>query len=239
MTGFPSPADMKDLIVNRFAKWKTAGAILALCLSMAVVLRWLWSGVFLSEIQSDTVETLFWAEAARESGGLFGTTFHYSYFIPFGGSLLIRPFLSLFGMSLAAHRAGMSLFVLIFAIACYRLFRSFRWSRAEGLLASTLLFAVASASLKMREIYFGHVIYYSWAPRLFNSDSRWYEPDPKRTRTVFVCHPHEEPFAPSQGRISHHRCFQKTGRLGYCESLLVLVYDGDCLERGTEGTEAP
>jgi hypothetical protein len=64
-------------------------------------------------------------------------------------------------MNLAAHRAGMSLFVLIFAFACYRLFRSFRWSRAEGLLASTLLFAVAAASLKMREIYFGHVIYYS------------------------------------------------------------------------------
>ena len=139
----------------------TAAAAVFFLVACAVVLRWLWSGVFLSEIQSDTVETLFWAEAARDSGGPFGSTFHYSYFIPFGGSLLIRPFLSLFGMNLAAHRAGMSLFVLIFAFACYRLFRSFRWSRAEGLLASTLLFAVAAASLKMREIYFGHVIYYS------------------------------------------------------------------------------
>lgn len=141
--------------------WATAAAAAFFLVTCAVILRWLWSGVFLAEIQSDTVETLFWAEAARESGGLFGTTFHYSYFIPFGGNLLIRPFLSLFGMDLAAHRAGMSLFVLILAFACYRLFRSFRWGRAEGLLASALLFAVASASLKMREIYFGHVIYYS------------------------------------------------------------------------------
>ena len=152
---------MNAPFANRFAKWRTAGAILALCASAAVVLRWLWSGVFLSEIQSDTVETLFWAEAARESGSLFGPTFHYSYFIPFGGNLLIWPFLSVFGMKLAALRAGMSLFVLVFAFACYRLFRSFRWSRAEGLFATTLLFAAAAASLKMREIYFGHVIYYS------------------------------------------------------------------------------
>jgi hypothetical protein len=142
-------------------RWTTAAAAAFFLAACAVVLRWLWSGVFLSEIQSDTVETLFWAEAARESGGLFGSTFHYSYFIPFGGNLLIRPFLPLFGMDLAAHRAGMSLFVLVFAFACYRLFRSFRWARAESLLASSMLFAVAAASLKMREIYFGHVIYYS------------------------------------------------------------------------------
>ena len=538
--------------------WATAAAAAFFLAACAVVLRWLWSGVFLSEIQSDTVETLFWAEAARESGGLFGPTFHYSYFIPFGGSLLVRPFLSLFGMNLAAHRAGMSLFVLAFAFACYRLFRSFRWSRAEGLLASTLLFAVASASLKMREIYFGHVIYYSlgtvflflgcalapdfedegggarrartlrgalfalalgwaascgkplllyavvpvlgawivvrlgeskplaplrdglrllpgvvgaavglfvflaisrdvrvaaeysdryavfsplaswfrnmqvlpqewislldplpnatieiassegiphafriatavllgaapaaalfrirsfsrrerlfvvahwilaaeilfywafgtisnanwrlsplvlsssavmaclvrdlvlrgavpmrrfgvcaalflagfvlvssakvcalpceretwrgrktllsvlealgirdgycsdywyansatavsgnrfrlrevrfdgssgeWAPRLFNSDSRWYEPDPERTRTVFVCHPNEASAVPKQGLVAHYRCSQKTGRIGRSEPLIVFVYDGDCLARGTEGTEAP
>ena len=152
---------MKDLFENRLAKWKTVGALLAACAAASVILHWLWSDVFLSEIQSDTVETLFWAEAVRSSRGLFGSTFHYSYFIPFGGNLLVWPFLSVFGMNLAAHRAGMSLFVLIFAFACYRLFRSFRWSRTQGLLTLTFLFALAAASPKMREIYFGHVIYYS------------------------------------------------------------------------------
>ncbi len=133
---------------------------LAVCV---VILRWLWSYAFLVESHADTVETLFWAEAARESGNLFGTTFHYPYFIPFGGNLLVRPFLSVFGMDLAAHRAGMSLFVPILAFACFRLFRSFRWKRWESILVTALLFSVASASPKMREIYFGHVIYYSLA----------------------------------------------------------------------------
>ena len=144
-------------------RWTTAAAAVVFLAAVAAAMRWLWSGVFLSEIQADTVETLFWAEVARESRGLFGSTFHYPYFIPFGGNLLVRPFVSIFGMHLAAHRAGMSLFVPIFAVACYGLFRSFRWNRRESLLSSALLFAVAVASPKMREIYFGHVIYYSLA----------------------------------------------------------------------------
>ncbi len=139
----------------------TAAAAAFLSVACAVVLRWLWSGVFLSEFQADTADNLFWAAAQREAGSLASPTFAYGYFIPLGGNLLIRPFLPVFGTGVTALRAGMTLFVPLFAFACYRLFRSFSWKRAESLFATALLFAVASASLKMREIHFGHVLYYS------------------------------------------------------------------------------
>jgi hypothetical protein len=130
-------------------------------LAVAIVLRWLWSGAFLAEFHSDTADTLFWAEAQQDAGALANSTFHYGYFIPFGGNLLVRPFLPVVKTGLAALRSGMTLFVFLFAGVCYGLFRSFRWRRAESLLGVLFLLAVASASPKMREIHFGHVLYYS------------------------------------------------------------------------------
>ena len=138
-----------------------AAAFAVALLAVAVVLRWLWSGAFLAEFQSDVADTLFWAEAQRDAGALANPTFHYGYFIPFGGNLLVRPFLPLLETGLAALRSGMTLFVALFALAGYGMFRSFRWGRAASLLGAVLLLAVASASPKMREIHFGHVIYYS------------------------------------------------------------------------------
>lgn len=148
-------------------------------LALAILLRWLWSGAFLAEFHSDTADTLFWAAAQRDAGALANPTFHYGYFIPFGGNLLVRPFLSLWGTGMAALRSGMTLFAVLFACACYGLFRSFRWSRVASLLGVIFLLAVASASPKMREIHFGHVLYYSlgtvvlflgcaWAPDVPN-----------------------------------------------------------------------
>ena len=138
-----------------------AAVFLAVLFAVAIVLRWLWSGAFLAEFQSDTADTLFWALAQRDAGALASPTFHYGYFIPFGGNLLVRPFLSIVGTGMAALRSGMTIFVLLFAFAAYGMFRSFRWSRVESLLGLILLVAVASASPKMREIHFGHVLYYN------------------------------------------------------------------------------
>ncbi len=142
-------------------KWTTPIAISLFLVALGVVLRWLWSSVYLSEIHSDTVETLFWAAASQEAGAIGSPTFHYGHFIPFGGNLLIQLFLPFFGVGVTALRSGITLFLFLFVFACYRMFRSFRWTRAESLCACAMLLAVAAATPKMREIFFGHVIYYS------------------------------------------------------------------------------
>ena len=135
--------------------------------AVAVILRWLWSGVFLAEFHSDTADTLFAAAAVFDAGSIASPTYHHSYFLPFGGQLLVLPFLSAFGIGISALRCGMTVFLLCFVFATYALFRSLKWSRAACWLSSALVLVVASATPKMREIYFGHVLYYSLGTLFF------------------------------------------------------------------------
>ena len=142
-------------------------AFVLFAIVVAVVLRWLWSGVFLSEFHSDTTDTLLWAAASREAGAIASPTFRYAYFIPFGGNVFMIPFLSLFGTGIAALRCGMTMFLAVFAFAAYALFRSLNWRRTTCWLSVALVLTVASATPKMREIYFGHILYYSLGTLFF------------------------------------------------------------------------
>ena len=66
------------------------------------VMKWMWGGIFLEEFHSDTADILFWADAAYNGNGIAGKDFHYGYFIPFGGQLLIEPFIALWGLGVKA-----------------------------------------------------------------------------------------------------------------------------------------
>ena len=70
-----------------------------------------------------------------------------------------------------------------------------------------------------------------WKGRPYQTDDRWFEPDPARTRTVFVCHTSEEARAPKQGFISRAECRQFDVRNGRLAKFVVLTYDGDCMAR--------
>lgn len=142
-------------------------AFVLFALAAAVVLRWLWSGVFLSEFHSDTTDTLLWAAASRDAGAIASPTFRYAYFIPFGGNCFLIPFLALFGTGITALRCGMTMFFAVFVFAAYALFRSLKWSRSVRWFSVALLLTVASATPKMREIYFGHILYYSLGTLFF------------------------------------------------------------------------
>ena len=142
-------------------------AFVLFALAAAVVLRWLWSGVFLSEFHSDTTDTLLWAAASRDAGAIASPTFRYAYFIPFGGNCFLIPFLALFGTGITALRCGMTVFFAVFVFAAYALFRSLKWSRSVRWFSVALLLTVASATPKMREIYFGHILYYSLGTLFF------------------------------------------------------------------------
>ncbi len=126
-----------------------------------VILRWLWSDAFISEFHSDMADTLFWTEAAREANSLASPTFRYNYFIPFGEGLFLHASLPLLGFGVTSMRCSMTLFLPIFAFAVYRMFRSFQWNRPVCWLVVACLFSIAASTPKMREIYFGHVLYYS------------------------------------------------------------------------------
>ena len=142
-------------------------ALVLFAIVVAVVLRWLWSGVFLSEFHSDTTDTLLWAAASLDAGAIASPTFRYAYFIPFGGNCFLIPFLSIFGTGITALRCGMTVFLAVFAFAAYALFRSLGWRRATCWLAVALVMTVASATPKMREIYFAHILYYSLGTLFF------------------------------------------------------------------------
>lgn len=114
-------------------------------------------GVF----NSDYADTVTWAKASVDAKALFSKDFTYACLLPFGGQLLMMPFVAIFGYSYTAHACGMIVFFLLFALALSAFFRSIG---ANRFWVGLLLFCVTGSlcsSEKLREVYFGHILYYS------------------------------------------------------------------------------
>ena len=128
-------------------------AILGVCYLIAFPMR----GVY----NSDYADTLTWAKASVDAKALFSHDFTYACLLPFGGQLLMMPFVALFGYSYTAQACGMIVFFLLFALALGCLFKALG---ANPFWTGASLFCVVGAlcsSEKLREVYFGHVLYYS------------------------------------------------------------------------------
>ncbi len=128
-------------------------ALLGVCYLIAFPMR----GVY----NSDYADTLSWAVASVDGGALFSSDFTYACLLPFGGQLLMMPFVALFGFSYAAHACGMIVFFLLFALALACFFKALG---ANPFWTGASLFCVVGAlcsSEKLREVYFGHILYYS------------------------------------------------------------------------------
>lgn len=110
---------------------------------------------------SDCTDTIMWAEAAVDAKALMNQDFAYACLLPFGGQLLMLPFVAIFGVSMKAQIIGMTLFYLIFVLALIYLCRALgfcvKWIAV--MLSSVVI--LLSASEKLREIFWGHIIYYS------------------------------------------------------------------------------
>ena len=152
---------LAPLIVQRAGV--VASKLCRACLptALCVVLAWIWSNAFTGEFHSDTADTILWADAFCKDGALFSPTFQYGYFIPFAGNLLYYPMIKIFGFGMCAVKAGMSAFACLFALALWGLFRSMKWSKAGASFASGIVLMTLCASMKLREIFFGHIIHYS------------------------------------------------------------------------------
>ncbi|MBE6850125.1 MAG: hypothetical protein E7504_00055 [Ruminococcus sp.] len=110
---------------------------------------------------SDTTDTLMWAAASYEGGTLFNRDFTYACLLPFGTSLIMTALIPIFGVSMTTHVLGMLVFFLLFTAALIWMCRTMQWSWKW---TSVMVFAVLTMLLvseKLREIFWGHTIYYS------------------------------------------------------------------------------
>ncbi len=110
---------------------------------------------------SDCTDTLFWANAALEGNGIFDETFKYAALLPFSTVAIMIPLISIFGVTMTAHNIGMTIFAILFALSIYTCARSAKMSHLYSSVSVFVLFSVLSASDKLREMMWGHTIYYS------------------------------------------------------------------------------
>ncbi len=116
-----------------------------------------------SEYNADFTDTLLWANASVTSGHFYDPDYWYAYFLPFSGIPIMIPIVAMFGLTYFSHQLGMTVFVIIFAIALLLFFRACG-CRSEWIFAMTglvLIFMCASSITRM--IFYGHIIHYSLA----------------------------------------------------------------------------
>ncbi len=116
---------------------------------------------------SDSTDTIMWAEAMFDAKGLYNLDFNYAAFLPFGGSLLMLPFIPIFGVSMTTHVLGMTLFYILFLLSILWLCRSLKFNWVWSVITCFILAFGVAGSDKIREIFYGHIIYYSLGTLFF------------------------------------------------------------------------
>lgn len=143
---------------------------------------------------ADCSDTLYWANASYQSGRLFSSDFYYATLQPFGGMLLMLPFISLFGFSLKTHLIGMALFALVFAAGTWFFCTALELSLPRRLVLFSSIMLLLSSSAKLRELMWEHVIYYSlgmlfsmiFLGLCFRLYRRWQDPVPTKKRLLMA-----------------------------------------------------
>jgi len=145
-------------------KWLKAvlfGTSLAVFLFAVATVAYFILGPAEGYFHSDSTDTIFWAEASFVSGRIFNPTFYYAAMLPIGGQLLMQLWMPFFGTSMTTQALGMLSFLVVLAAALVFFFRSWKFSWTETFFWSACVLMVFSCTDKMREMFWGHVIYYS------------------------------------------------------------------------------
>lgn len=114
-------------------------------------------------LHGDYTDTIYWANASFVSGKVISPDFAYAGILPFSANLWFIPLIAVFGVSMTAQKIGMVIFLLLFVAAIYFMCRSFKWSLSWTSVTVIIMTMLLSGSDKLREIMWGHVIYYSLA----------------------------------------------------------------------------
>jgi len=119
------------------------------------------TGPALAYFHSDCTDSLLWAQMMIESGSVLSEDFAYAAILPFGSPLWMVPILKICGYTYTAQVISMSVFAVIFVLSAISLFRALGWRFSLCGAASFCLSLLLSGSVKLREIMWEHVIYYS------------------------------------------------------------------------------
>lgn len=112
-------------------------------------------------LHSDCTDSMYWANATYESGKVFDETYRYAALLPFSAGLWMTPLIAAFGFGMTAHNVGMIIFAVLFAASIFFFCRSAKMSVAWSSVSVFAVFMILSSSDKLREILWGHAIYYS------------------------------------------------------------------------------
>lgn len=153
-------------VFKRFS-FSTIISFLFLCVSFCTVIYYI---VGLSEgyLHSDCTDSLLWAYATVESGEIIAQDFIYAAILPFSANLWMIPLIKIFGYTMKAQLISMVIFAVLFTASLIWVFQSLRFSKALNFTATGCVLMLLSSSVKMREIMWGHVIYYSLSLLLIN-----------------------------------------------------------------------
>ncbi len=110
---------------------------------------------------SDCTDTMYWANAALEGNGIFDDQYNYAALLPFSTVWIMQPLIKAFGFGMTAHNLGMAIFAILFAGSIYFCARSAKFSHLWSSTAVFAVFMILSCSDKLREMMWGHTIYYS------------------------------------------------------------------------------
>lgn len=110
---------------------------------------------------SDCTDTLMWAQASYDSKSLFNSDFSYACLLPFGTSLIMMLLIPFTGVTMTTHVIGMLCFFLLFTSAFIFMLKQMHWNLGWIAIAVFSLLMFCSGSEKLREIFWGHTIYYS------------------------------------------------------------------------------
>lgn len=114
-----------------------------------------------SEFHADCTDTIMWANASVESGHLYDQDFKYACFLPIGTSTIMTPLIHFFGLSIKTHIIGMTIFFILFTLFIVLMMREVSGSLHSALIGTSLFLSLTLITPKMREIFWGHTIYYS------------------------------------------------------------------------------
>ncbi|MGN1095606.1 MAG: hypothetical protein ACI4QR_04390, partial [Eubacteriales bacterium] len=154
----------KEALVERSKKLVSKlPFILSLLFSLAALFAVLYYTIWPAEgyFHSDCTDSLYWAQASVDSGSVFNPDFYYAALLPFSASIWLVPLIKIFGVTMTAHVIGMVIFAILFYASVIFVCRSMEWSWNYTLLSSGFMMLLLSLSDKLREIMWGHVIYYS------------------------------------------------------------------------------
>ena len=156
----PEIPDTQEKSKNIVLLLKNSGSLLLLLAALIITGYYI---LFPSRgyFHSDSTDTIMWAQASYESGNLFNPDFSYACLLPFGTNLIMTALMPFTGVSMTTHIIGMFFFYLLFTGGLVLMLRQMGWKFGWISAGVFITLMTCSASTKLREIFWGHTIYYS------------------------------------------------------------------------------